>query len=390
MTEIPGNIRLSAGNLPPSTLTLLCRSLNYGGAERQIVELAKGLKQLGCSVNVLTFYSGGELESDLITAGVQVLSLGKKGRWDIVFFLYRLRSFIRSSGTNIIYAFLGVPCIISLAVKLTNSKLSVVWGVRASDMDLSKYDKLTRFSYWLECFLSRNADWIIANSEVGRLYALSNGFPVTKTSVIPNGINTDHFLPDPCARQKIRKEFALSDEEIVIGLVARLDPMKDHPVFFKAAVTLMQQNLQVRFLCVGDGNESYRTELHTLAEQSGLGSNLIWVGSRNDMPSIYNALDILVSTSYTEGFPNVIAEAMACGVPCVVTDVGDSRLIVGDTGFVVPPKQPDVLAQKIQRMIELLSTQREKLILQTRDRIVKNFSANAMVMATYSRLSELK
>ncbi len=363
-------------------ITLLARSLECGGAERQLVELAKGLHNLKVNVIVGTLYSGGKLEADLKSAGIPVYSLNKKGRWEVIPFFVRFCKFIRSSNTQLIYAFLNIQCILAVLVRLVQPDLRIVWGVRASNLDLSRYDWMARFAYRVECRLSRFADLIIANSNAGRAYALANGFPEAGTIVIPNGIDTDRFKPEPIARCKLRAEWGVRDNEILIGIVARLDPMKDHPVFFHAASELLQQDIEVRFICVGDGNEPYRTELYALAEKSGLGNKLIWAGSRDDMTAVYNALDILVSSSYTEGFSNVIAEGMACGIPCVVTDVGDSKWIVGDTGIVVSPGDPQALAQACQTMITRIRKLQPSLGGKTRRRIIEQFGLDILTRRT--------
>jgi len=172
-------------------------------------------------------------------------------------------------------------------------------------------------------------------------------------TVIPNGIDTEHFKPDPMARKLIRAEWGVADNEILIGLVARLDPMKDHSTFLRAATMLAQERPDVRFVCVGDGAEPYKSEVRRLATELALGDRLIWAGARHDMPAVWNALDLAVSSSsYGEGFSNTIAEAMACGVPCVVTDVGDSALIVGDAGIIVQPSMPAALCEGFRQMVK--------------------------------------
>lgn len=362
-------------------ITLFTRSLDYGGAERQLVELAKGLCNAGYPVTVLTFYPHGNLEKDLIAAGVPLHSLNKKGRWDIFPFFLKLCQHIRTSNTKILYAFLGVPGIMGLLASLAYPRLRLIWGVRASNVDLASYDWLSRVSYRIECRLSRYVKLIIANSEAGKNYALANGFPANKTIVIPNGIDIDCFKPDAALRNKVRAEWSIQRDVILIGVVARLDPMKDLPVFFQATQKIIEQYDTVRFVCVGDGPEPYKSELRNFADLVGLSGKVIWAGTRNDMTAVYNSLDILVSSSCSEGFPNVIAEAMACGVPCVVTDVGDSRFIVGDMGFIVPPKEPDLLADKLIEMINIIK-QHENNPVVIRQHIVNNFSNISMVERT--------
>ncbi len=149
------------------------------------------------------------------------------------------------------------------------------------------------------------------------------------------------------------------------------------------------EHSDVRFVCVGDGPISYKQALHALTEELGVAPCLTWAGSLNNMPAVYNALDILASTSYGESFPNVIGEAMACGVPCVVTDVGDSAIIVDDAGYVVPPKNAEALKTAWATFLDLPTEQRAALGKQARERIVSNYTVQHLVSQTQSALASL-
>ncbi|MDQ2799318.1 MAG: glycosyltransferase, partial [Armatimonadota bacterium] len=197
---------------------------------------------------------------------------------------------------------------------------------------------------------------------------------------------TEKFSPDLAARRRLRAAWGIQEEEILIGHVGRLDPMKDHPTFLRAAAALARERERLRFVCIGDGSAPYREELHALGRQLGLEHCLIWAGPRSDMPAVQNALDIAVSSSIGEGFPNVIGEAMACGVPCVVTDVGDSAWIVGETGIVVPSSNPDALANGLRK---LLDADRSTHAQQVRGRIVENFGIRRLSQSTEQLLDAL-
>ena len=248
---------------------LLIRSLEYGGTERQLVELAKGLCKKGHSVTVLEFYSGGALEQDLQSAHVTFCTLAKKGRWDVVPFFFRLLRFVQHEKPQILYALLGVPCILSVFLKLFSPQMKIVWGVRASNVDLGRYEWLSLYAYRLECFLSRFADLVIANSHAGRNYATKHGFP-RNIEVISNGIDVDYFKPDSTARQKIREEWNIKNNEILVGIVARLDPMKDHHTFLAAASLVAMKCSNAKFVCVGSGPAGYASELRAAAKKYGV------------------------------------------------------------------------------------------------------------------------
>jgi glycosyltransferase involved in cell wall biosynthesis len=204
--------------------------------------------------------------------------------------------------------------------------------------------------------------------------------------VIPNGIDTQRFRPDPEARRRVRSEWGIQDHEQVIGIVGWLRPMKDHPTFLQAASLLAQERNHLRFVCVGAGPAEYRDSLLQLTRSLKLTEHVTWLGGRSDMPAVFNALDLLVSSSaFGEGFGNVIAEAMACGVPCVVTDVGDSKWVVGDTGEVVPPRDPVALVKASGKLLDRIP----HTPTQTRRRIVEQFSVEKLVADTEEVLLKL-
>jgi glycosyltransferase involved in cell wall biosynthesis len=361
-------------------IALLIRSLDYGGAEMQATVLANGLAHLGHAVSLLVFYPGGPL-FERVSSGVTVRCLDKRGRWDVIGFLRSLFRVLDEEQPDVLCAQMPVANLLACLTRLRSPKLKVIWGVRASD---ARYDWLAQVSYWFECRFSGCPDLIIANSTAGRRYAVSCGFPDNdRFVVIPNGIDVEHFRPDSRLRGAVRAEWGILPDETLVGIVARLDPMKDHPSFLEAAAILARRERGVRFISVGTGPETYAASLREQARGLGLKEKMIWAGPRGDLPAIYNALDLLVSSSaFGEGFSNVLGEAMACGVPCVATDVGDAREVLGDTGTVVPPSNPEALAAGIMVMLERLRFERASLGARVRQRIAENFSAEKFVERT--------
>jgi len=331
-------------------ILFLTRSLARGGAERQLVLLAEGLRHRGWRVEVACFYSGGAFQRDLERAGVLVIDLAKRGRWDLPGFLWRLSRLIRQKQPDIVHGYLPVPNMLSLLARLLSPRTRVVWGIRASIIDLAHYDWLSRLTFWFQCRLSNMATLIIANSTAGLEYHVNHGFPRGKMKVVPNGIDTSRFCFDADGRERMRNAWAVPHSARLVGLIGRLDPMKDHPNFLRAAAKLVVVHSDWWFVCVGDGSTNYRDELARQASALGLTQRLIWAGPCDDMAAAYSALDMAVSSSKGEGFPNVVAEAMSCGKPCVVTDVGDSAMVVGETGVVVPPEDSTALAEGIRRL----------------------------------------
>lgn len=361
---------------------MFIRSLDIGGAERQLVALATGLHKEGMDVRVLSFYSGGALRAELHAAGVPVSDLGKHGRWDVLTFFFRLVRVLRIERPEVLYGFLPVANILSALVKPFVPGIKVIWGVRASEMDLSRYDWLSRRVAYMECRLARFADRIVANSEAGRTYHIAQGFPAGSIIVIPNGIDTGRFHFDAEGRRRVRAEWGVRDDEILIGVSARLDPMKGYETFLEAVALLAQDWSHVRFACVGEGSPVYRERLVALARRLGIADRVVWPGCRHDMPSVYSAFDIASSSSYGEGFSNAIAEAMSCERPCVVSDVGDSAWIVGKAGRVVPAREAKALARAWRELLDMPADARHGLGIAARRRIEELASIQGLVQRT--------
>jgi glycosyltransferase involved in cell wall biosynthesis len=328
-------------------LLFLHRFRNFAGAERQLIELANGLAAKGHEVVVVGFYASPRVQALLDPARVRFVSLEKSGRWDMPGFGWRLLRTLRRERPDIAHAYLGFANALLVLTKPFH-RARVVWGVRSSDIDVSRYDRLARFDAWIERALARYPDLIISNSHAGRTTALQRDFPAARTIVIPNGVDLLRFARDEAGRERVRAEWGVDASIRVIGRVGRFDPQKDFESFIRAAAILGRDHLDYRFAIVGSDPHGNRAELATLAQDLGLADRIIWNGIRDDMPSVYSAFDLCVSSSaYGEGIPNVIVEAMACGVPCVTTDVGDSARTIARFGPVVPRSDPARLANGI-------------------------------------------
>jgi glycosyltransferase involved in cell wall biosynthesis len=340
----------------PLVIDFLIRSLGQGGAERQLVLLASGLARRGHQVRILTLYPGGPFEAEALARGLEIHCLHKRGRWDVVPFLYRLHRVWRARSPQLIHSYMSSSNVIAVVLKPLHHH-PVVWGLRASNIDLSHYDWLAGASGWLEAHLAPFADLIITNSEAGRRHASSVGFPGSALRVIDNGFECDMWRRDPGAGRRFRMELGIPPDAPLIGMVARLDPLKGHKVFLQAAARLHESRPDVHFVAVGPGPVTAKHELEAHAHQLCAQLPLHWADGQADMIPVYSALDSIVSASFSEGFPNVIAEAMACGLRPVVTDVGDSRRIVGPCGWVVPPGNVNDMAAAMARAVSSASAE---------------------------------
>jgi glycosyltransferase involved in cell wall biosynthesis len=363
-------------------LLFLVRSLNCGGAERQLVQLVRGLSRRRFDVTVAVMYPGGALWQETKEIdGIRLICLEKRGRWDLVSLGRRLWSVAREIQPHVIHGYMGVANELSLALGRAYGA-RVVWGLRAADMDLASYGPVAVRAFKAGAPLSRFADAIIVNSFAGKSHHVAEGYSSKNMIVIPNGIDADRFRPDPAAGQGIRQQWGVAPGERLIGIVARLDPVKDHATFLAAAGVLARERSGVRFVCVGARPEPFRTRLETLAAQLALDRRLIWAGQHQELRGIYNALDIATSSSTSEGFSNVVGEALACGIPCVTTGVGDCASIVDNPECVVPPRKPDALAAAWKKVLDWPDEKKREFGKNARMRMVSEYSLDRLVHRT--------
>ncbi len=353
----------------------LIRAMDRGGAERQLTNLACDLSKQGVEVSVLTFYSGGVLEETLQRAGVSVQCLEKSGRWNVFGTLISLIKAVRKLRPDVLHGYLPTANLLAVLAKPFIGPTKVILGVRASDINLSQYDGVTAWSYRIERFLSRFADGVISNSHAGaKIY--KTRVQSRKISVIPNGIDTQLFRPGKGELEPLRENLGLVAGTTLVALVARVDPMKDHKTFLQMAEIVHNQQPGVQFVCIAANIDCSATmDLKQLSRELGIEDGVHWVGPFEDMSRVYPTLDIVVLSSICgEGFPNVIAEAMACGVPCVVTDVGDAAIVVGDSGIVVPVRDSDAMATGVSKLLLRVHEERDVLSSEVRERIFAHFS----------------
>jgi glycosyltransferase involved in cell wall biosynthesis len=317
---------------------------------------------------------------------VPVHGLGKRHRWDLVGTWREFDRLVRRERPAIVHGYLHVPNLLLALRKARDTSTRVVWGVRASGVDPTRYDWTVGVILRACRALARVPDLIIVNSRAGREHWVGQGFPESRTTFVPNGIDTDRFdLAGPEARAAVRGELDLPVDATVLAAVGRLDPMKDHETLLKAFAKAAAKHPSLRLACIGDGPAPRLEALRALARALGVAERVAWIGGRRDVERLYAGFDLLVSASaYGEGFSNVLAEAMASGVPCVATDVGDAREIIGELGGIVPPRDPDALAMAIGEAL-FARPPSERL----RARIVDAFGVDALVARTRRLLEPL-
>lgn len=321
---------------------------------------------------VVSLLPNGPVGTRIQALGVPVRSLDmRRGITSAAAFTQMLR-ILRRNRPDVVQTWMWHSDLVGgLAAKAL--AIPVVWGVRGVTQGPGA-KRLTHLAVWACARLSRRVpNRIVACDEASMRAHLHLGYDPAKMLVIPNAFDLDTYRPDPESRSSVRAELHLGERTPIVGLVARFHPYKDHQTFTKAAALLAARLPDVRFILCGDGVTSANLYLASWIEAAGLGDRMLLLGPRSDVPRLLAAFDIAVSSSHTEGFPNVIGEAMACGVPCVVTDVGDSARIVDDAGRVVPRQDPIALAGACYELLTASCTDRAELGKRARQRIARNF-----------------
>jgi len=378
----------SAGSAERLRIVFLVPNLDRGGTERQVALLAQHLGRQGHDVTVATFRGAGAFERGLREAKVRLETLSSGRMPQVVASLYNLIRMLRRDSGVVLYSLLPAANFLAALAGLFGRDSRIVWGVRSADLPLERYSAKTRFAYAAEHALCRLPDRIIVNSQAGLEACRRRGYPDLRLRMISNGFDTEMFRPDAEARRRQREVLGLRDGEIAIGLPARIDPVKDHATFLRAAAILLKSGVAARFVCYGGGSKILANELRELAAELGIADHVHWRGEQSDMPQALNALDIATLCSVSEGFPNAVGEAMACGLPCVVTDVGDAGYLVGDSGIVVPPRDPAALAQAWHGLFEPADRRRRGEL--ARARILEQFSVERLAEKTLAVLLDAR
>ncbi len=344
--------------------------LGIGGAERMLAALATAPRAAPHRQIVADLIGGGALAPEIRAAGVEVRELGLSGPLSVPRVLSALTRLIRETKPAAVQSWMYYADLLSLwALERSGrrNETRLCWGVRCSDMDQSRYGAALRWTIRACARRSKRPDAVVANSYAGRAYHQTLGYAPRAFPVIPNGIDTARFRPDDAARQRMRAALGIDGGAFVALHAARVDPMKDHATL--AAVAGLRP--QMIFLAAGKGTDALAGT-----------ANLRGLGIRADMPLLYAAADAVLSTSaFGEGFPNVIAEGMAAGLPAVATDVGDARMIVGETGAVVPPRDAAALAAALDAIAAAGPGERALRAAGARARIEQRFSLARCVAA---------
>ena len=357
-----------------------------GGAERMLHKLATRFDRNLFETIVVSLTTKGLMGELLEANGVPVIALNASGYLGMVAVLPRLVAILKKYNPHLVQGWMYHGNVAaSAAVWLGRRPLPVLWNVRYSLDNLKHEKRLTAATIYLGVPFSRLSSRVLYNSAVSAKQHEEIGYPVEKTAVISNGFDTNMFKPSNVLRTKARKELGVEGDEVLVGMVAQFRPHKMHAYFLETAAICAKKLGNVRFVLVGRGVDNANKEITALISKFELDDIVSLKGERDDIHQLLPALDAHVLSSAAEGFPNVMGEAMACGIPCVATDVGDCAWVAGETGRIVPPHRPDLLAQALIEILEEPQPAKEERSRQARQRIENLFSLDA-IAGKYQRL----
>ena len=340
-----------------------------------LLRLASALKsKLDCQELIVSLTDAGSLSGRLQDMGIEVRTLGMKSIFDVPSVTIRLARILRAYRPDVVQTWMYHADLLGgLAARLAGNR-RVIWGIRTTEIatggsrsTAAVMKACARLSWWVP-------DSIVCAAEASRRTHVAVGYDADRMVVIPNGFDLASLVATADQRNALREQCGFDANDVVIGSLGRFNPDKDQENFVRAAGLLAQQHGQVRFLLVGRDLDAGNAELARWLAQTGHANRFVLLGERADVPVCLAAMDIFCLSSRTEGFPNVVGEAMAMGLPCVVTDVGDAAMLVADAGVVVPKENSVSLAQGLARILEMTPDVRQQLGQKAKARVHAEFT----------------
>lgn len=356
--------------------------LGNGGAEAVLLRLALNDQQYNNQHSVVSLTDRGVYAEAFEQAGIAVHTLNFPRGGFSFSGIKKLFKVFKYIDPDVVQTWMYHSDLVGGVVARLLGFRSVVWGIRHANLDRAHNSRGTLFVVRLCALLS---PWIprkivTCSENAMRLHKIA-GYEANKFVQIPNGYSMERLKPEAMARHRIRAELGIADDSFVFGMVARFDVQKDHRNLLKSLALLKACGIRFTCLLIGAGMERENHFLTEWLEDAGVAEDVMLLGPRGDIPAVMNAMDVHVLSSLGEAFPNVLAEAMACGIPCVTTDVGDAAVIVGEHGWVVKPRDATALADGLMKARESFLEGKEewqKLKLACRSHIMANFELERM------------
>ena len=331
----------------PRRISFVATGLGVGGAEAMLYRVATRLDRSRFTPMVVSVMDDGEYGDRIRAAGIPVTSIGFTDRAPTPARLARLFRALQRQRPDAIMGWMYHGNFAAwLGRRWAAPDAGLAWNIRHSPYDLDDEGRLTRSLIRLGAPLSKRVDATVYVSDTSRRLHLARGYDPSTAVVIGNGIDPPP-VATPEERAAVRAELGFGADDVVVVRVARFDPMKDHVGFLEAMIMAVEANPAIRVLLVGREASPENPVLAPLLADPRLAGRVVVLGERRDVGRVLTGVDILVSSSWAEGFPNVVLEAAVAGIPCVVTDVGASAEIAGDGGRVVAPRDPRALCDAV-------------------------------------------
>jgi glycosyltransferase involved in cell wall biosynthesis len=368
-----------ASTTKAENIVFITTGLATGGAEIMLYRILREIDRQQFNPFVIALLGEGKVGTQISSLNIPVYYLNLQEKSSALKSIVYFREIIKRVNPSKLQGWMYHG---NLAAQIGQffsfDKVDVFWSIHNTNPEVEKVS--TRALGFLLKLLSRYPRNILYVSEASRQQHEKKGFSSYHSKVIPNGFDISRFQPSEKLRRSFRKELLLDNDVVLIGLIARFHPMKDHQTFLKAASIMCQSRTDVYFVLAGSGVNYENSQLSNCIDQLNIRDRVYLLGERHDTDCINAALDVAtVSSAYAESFPLVIGEAMASGTPCVVTDIGASAEIVGNTGVVVPPRSPEKLFQGWSKILDLNFEEKVNMDILARERIIKLFSLDKVV-----------
>lgn len=356
--------------------------LGIGGAENFLLRLALALSGVVDS-RIVSLSAGGGMAPRFRESGLEVFELALNGRGGLLQLPIRgcgLGREVRTWRPQIIQGWLNHGNAAALfAQRLLSRHAKLIWSIRQSFDEIALEKLGTRLVIRLQGRFASRPDAVICNSTKSKMQFAELARAARELKVIPNGFDALKFAPNGGFRMSARALMGAGSEDFVVAMVARCHPMKNYSCFIEAIARASRSLPRIRAVCIGSGVASADSPLRSFIGKRRLEDKFVLMSERTDLERIYPGIDLLcLTSSWGEGFPNVLGEAMACGVPCVATDVGDAAAVMGDAGFLVRPESPQEVADRIVAFSMLDREARSKLCDGARRRIEQMYSMPAI------------
>ena len=380
----------ATGSVRPPRIVHVINSLHTGGAETMLARLVDSADPSRFEHVVLPLLEGGPVAKRVRDAGALAAPLRVDGAAGALTAPARLARRLRRLHPDVVQGWLLQGNLAAtIGTGLARMPVPVLWNVRWTLYDVESERRTTQALLKVSGLVARQPSWIVFNSRrsVGQHAAI--GYPLDRARVIPNGYDLLRFRPDPVARAAVRDELGIPSEATVCGMVARYHPMKDHAMSLRAAAYVAARRPEAVFVYAGRDVDDRNEEMSGQVRALGLADRVRLLGERDDVGRLFASFDVYWMSSaargIAEGFPNVVAEAMASGIPCVATDIGDAAEIVGTTGRVVPSRDWHAFGAATVELLALSADSRMRMGASARARIAARYSLDA-VTASYEAL----